>query len=250
MKSSRNRIVILPSYNSGSLLVRTAREARTFWSPIWVVVDGSTDGSASEAEALGTDGFRVLRLEKNCGKGGAVLHALQAAQREGITHALVMDADGQHAAASIPFFMKLSEKNPECLIAGVPVFGPDAPVERVKGRRVGNFFSRLETLGLGPQDSLFGFRVYPVIPALNILENTRTARRFDFDTVLAVRLTWTGVRTINYPVPVRYPPRLEGGVTHFRYLHDNLLLVAAHTRLLIESIPHIPHLLSFRNLCR
>lgn len=239
-------LVILPSYNSGALLPRTMLAAARFHSPVWAVLDGSTDGSESLARELGRDGFRVLTLEQNSGKGGAVLAAFREAHREGFTHAIVMDADGQHPAEAIPEFLALSAKNPAHLIAGVPLFGPDAPAERVKGRRVGNFFASVETWGLGASDSLFGFRLYPLQPSLHILESTRGARRFDFDTVLAVRLLWAGVPVINVPVPVRYPPRNEGGVTHFRYVRDNLLLTAVHVRLCLEMFAHLPKLLSLR----
>ena len=173
---SSTHVVILPSYNSGPQLARTMSAARNFWFPVWVVLDGSTDGSEDEARRLGADGFRILRLDKNSGKGGAVLHALREANREGFTHALVMDADGQHPAESIQPFMKLSETNPDAMILGYPIFGPDAPVERVKGRMVGNFFAWVETLGKGARDSLFGFRVYPVVPALEILEQRKSGR--------------------------------------------------------------------------
>jgi hypothetical protein len=157
-----------------------------------------------------------------------------------------MDADGQHPAEKIRPFFELGEKHPEALICGVPVFGPDAPAERVRGRLVGNSFAWLETLGLGPADSLFGFRLYPVEASLRVMERTRWARRFDFDTVLSVRLSWAGVHCLNVPVPVVYPPRQSGGVTHFRYLRDNLLLVAAHTRLLVEWQIHLPRLVARR----
>lgn len=243
------RVVILPSYNSGPQLARTMAAAREAWSPVWAVVDGSTDGSVQAALELGADGFRVLRMDRNSGKGGAVLHALREAHRERFTHALVMDADGQHPAESIRPFMELSVAHPEALVAGVPVFGPDAPAERVKGRKIGNCFARIATLGRGAQDSLFGFRVYPVAPALKILESTTSGRRFDFDTVLAVRLAWAGVPAINRPVPVRYPPRAEGGVTHFRYVRDNLLLTSVHARLFFGMLPRIPRLLNMHRKC-
>jgi glycosyltransferase involved in cell wall biosynthesis len=210
------------------------------------VVDGSTDGSGEAARSLGGDGFRVIELGSNSGKGGAVLAAFREALLAGFSHAIVMDADGQHAAEAIPQFQELSEKRPGHLIAGVPIFGPDAPPERVKGRRIGNFFAGLETGWLGAADSLFGFRLYPLKPALEILESTSTGRRFDFDTVLAVRLLWAGVPVINVPVPVRYPPRAEGGVTHFRYVRDNLLLTRVHVRLCLEMLLHIPRLLALR----
>jgi glycosyltransferase involved in cell wall biosynthesis len=239
-------VVVLPSFNSGPQLARTLAAARAAHPEVWVVVDGSTDGSDRLAEALGLGGVRFFRLEKNVGKGGAILAALRVAADEGVTHLLAMDADGQHPAESIRPFLELAEKHPGAFVCGVPVFGPDAPAERVKGRVIGNSFARIETLGLGAKDSLFGFRLYPVGPSLRILERTRWARRFDFDTVLAVRLSWAGLPCVNVPVPVTYPPRESGGVTHFRYLRDNLLLVAAHARLLAEWPLQVPGLLRRR----
>ncbi len=239
-------LVVLPTFNSGSRLSQTLQEARAEHSVVWVVVDGSTDGSDLEAEALGLAGVRFLRLPKNSGKGGAVLEALREASREGFTHLLAMDADGQHPAERIRPFLATAKKNPEAFLCGVPVFGPDAPPERVKGRIIGNSIARLETLDLGARDSLFGFRLYPVEPALAVMEETRWGRRFDFDTVLAVRLSWAGLPCINIPVPVTYPPRAEGGVTHFRYVRDNLLLIAAHARLLMEWPLCLPGLLRRR----
>ena len=226
--------VLLPTFNSGARLAQTLLEAHTEWRDVWVVVDGSADGSDTEAEALALEGVRFLRLAQNSGKGAAVLAALRAAHAEGFTHVLVMDADGQHPAAMIRPFFEISKNNLAAFVCGVPIFGPDAPLERVLGRMAGNFFATLETLGVGAEDSLFGFRLYPVEPALEVLEKTKWARRFDFDTVLSVRLTWAGVPCINVAVPVFYPPRSQGGVSHFCYLRDNLLLAAAHIRLLVE----------------
>jgi len=231
---SCRQLVLLPTYNSGVRLAQTLREAHAEWGDVWVVVDASTDGSDKEAESLGLQGVRLLRLQQNSGKGAAVLAALRVAHAEGFTHMLVMDADGQHPAPMIRLFFEISQNNPSAFVCGVPIFGSDAPRERVLGRFAGNFFATLETLGAGAEDSLFGFRLYPVEPALQVLENTIWARRFDFDTVLSVRLTWAGLPCINVAVPVFYPPRSEGGVSHFRYFRDNLLLVAAHIRLLLE----------------
>lgn len=243
-----NPLVILPSYNSGEQLLRTMRAAKKYCDAVWVVVDGSTDGSGERARAVAGDGFRVLMIGRNSGKGGAVLQAFREAAAAGFSHALVMDADGQHPAEAIPEFLERSRKAPGSLIAGVPVFGADAPAERIKGRLVGNAFAAFETWGMGAADSLFGFRLYPIAPALRVLESTRGGRRFDFDTVMAVRLLWAGVPAVNVPVPVRYPARSEGGVTHFRYLRDNLLLARVHVRLCLEMLPRIPHLISMR--CR
>jgi glycosyltransferase involved in cell wall biosynthesis len=224
---------LLPSYNSGPRLARTVDEVLAVWDEVRVVVDGSTDGSWQGAEEL-LGSARVWRMERNAGKGGAVLEGMRRLRGEGFTHALVMDADGQHPAGMVRPFMEYAQVG-GVFVAGVPVFGDDAPALRVWGRLAGNFCARLETRLAGVEDSLFGFRLYPLEASIAALEETRWGRRFDFDTVLAVRLAWAGVACVNVPVPVRYPPRSEGGVTHFRYLRDNALLVAAHLRLLVEA---------------
>ncbi len=230
---SGSHLVVLPSYNSGPLLAQTARAVLEHWKPVWIVLDGSTDSSVAEAHDLSRQhaALRLFTLNRNHGKGDATLVAMRAALEAGYSHALVVDADGQHPADRIGSFMQISSNHPEAMVLGVPVFGPDAPPERVKGRRIGNWFANLETLWGGVHDSLFGFRLYPLKPAVRIMESIRTARRFDFDTELVVRLFWAGVRPINQPVPVHYPPRVAGGVTHFKYLRDNLLLAGTHTRL-------------------
>ncbi len=245
---SRSHLVLLPSYNSGSLLARTVEEVATKWLPVWVVIDASTDGSGETLDAILENNPRVRRvvLPVNSGKGGAVLAGLREARAAGFTHVLVMDADGQHSAEAVRSFMERSMREPDAMILGEPIFGPDAPAERVKGRRIGNWWANLATLWGGINDSLFGFRVYPVAESLAIMESIRTARRFDFDTELAVRLYWRGVRPINIPVPVRYPPSEAGGTTQFRYLRDNLLLVGTHTRLFLGMLVRLPRLLRRR----
>jgi glycosyltransferase involved in cell wall biosynthesis len=248
MTPSSTHSVLLPSYNSGPMLARVVAEVAQRWLPVWVVIDASTDGSERALEPLLRENphLRCLVLEKNSGKGGAVLAGMRAARVAGFTHALVMDADGQHSVEAVAPFLQRSMREPDAMILGTPIFGEDAPAERVKGRRVGNWWTNLATLWGGIDDSLFGFRVYPIRETVEILGTIRTARRFDFDTEIAVRLYWRGVRPINLPTPVRYPAREAGGVTHFRYLRDNLLLVATHTRLFFGMLVRLPWLLARR----
>jgi glycosyltransferase involved in cell wall biosynthesis len=196
---------------------------------VWVVVDGSTDGS--DAALALTGGVRVIRRDRNGGKGAAVLDGLRAAAAEGFSHVLVMDGDGQHPAALIPDFFALSRRNPQAMILGAPVFDDSAPRIRVVWRRISNALTRLETMrDIG--DSLFGFRVYPVADLLAVMDATKHMRRFDFDNEAVVRLAWRGVPAINQAAPVRYFRAAEGGVSHFRYGRDNLLLAAMHARLM------------------
>ncbi len=252
VEPSSTHLVLLPSYNSGPMLVRVAEEVSKQWLPVWIVIDASTDGSERELDALAQNNPQIRRivLPENRGKGGAVLSGMKEALAAGFTHALVMDADGQHSAAAVAPFLRRSMQEPGAMILGEPIFAADAPAERVKGRRVGNWWANLATLWGGIHDSLFGFRVYPIAASVEILESIRTARRFDFDTELAVRLYWRGVRPINIRVPVCYPPREAGGTTHFRYLRDNLLLIGAHTRLFFGMLIRLPRLLALRRRSR
>lgn len=240
--------ILIPSYNSGPLLEQTVREVLDHWSPVIVVLDGSDDGSGDFLSKLAREdeGLHVLRRSGNGGKGAAILSGLELAEQLGMTHAAVFDADGQHAAMDIPRFISASRSRPEAMILGLPVFGPDAPAVRLWGRKIGNWWTNLETLWGGIGDSLFGFRIYPVAQSLGILRRIPDGRGFDFDTQLAVRLYWEGVPPLNIPTRVRYLPRESGGVTHFQYLRDNILLVRVHTGLFFRSILLWPRLIRFR----
>jgi glycosyltransferase involved in cell wall biosynthesis len=240
------RLVLIPSYNTGSKLLETVQEARAAWAPVWVVVDGSTDGSdALLHDAVRDDPHvRLLTLPTNSGKGAAVLVGLREAEAAGFTHALVMDADGQHPATCIPAFMEAAAADPDALILGKPIFGADAPLLRVRGRRISNWWANLETLGAGIGDSLFGFRVYPIGPLLRVMQRSRWMRRFDFDPEASVRLSWAGLPLVNLPAPVRYLKVEEGGVSHFRYGRDNMLLTCMHVRLVLGMLVRLPLLIA------
>ena len=242
---TRRQLVLIPSYDTGERVYQTVREARAQWQPVWVVVDGSTDGTAEGLQRLAAadPGLRVFVLPHNQGKGAAVLHGLQQAQAEGYTHALTMDADGQHPADLIPAFMRASAARPEVMVLGRPVFDASAPLLRVRGRKVSNAWTNLETLGAGVADSLYGFRVYPVAPLVAVMQGQRWMRRFDFDTEAVVRLAWRGVKPVNVDAPVKYLRPEEGGVSHFRYGRDNVLLTWMHTRLMIGFVLRLPLLL-------
>ena len=245
MLASTTHLVLIPSYNPGAKVYETVRAARQYWSPVWVVVDGSNDGSAEGLRAMAAEdsGLRVTVLPYNQGKGAAVLHGLEQAAQAGFTHILTMDSDGQHPPESIPVFMAESSKQPAAMILGVPVFEADAPSLRVQGRRVSNWWANLETLWAGIGDSLFGFRIYPIEPLRRVMRYQPWMRHFDFDPEAVVRLCWRGVRPINLPAPVRYYRTDQGGVSHFRYLRDNLLLSWMHTRLFIGFVVRLPVLL-------
>lgn len=238
MTPSTTHFVLVPSYNTGRRLLSTVTEALAAWAPVWVVVDGSTDGSERPVIELARSEprLRVLVLSRNGGKGAAVLAGAEAALREGFSHALVMDADGQHPADRIVDFMQASLDDSRALVLGRPVFGPEAPLVRLKGRKLSVGLVRWEIMGDGIDDPLFGFRVYPLAPLVRVLRGTWGARRYDFDPEVAVRLFWSGVPTKNIPASCRYLSPSDGGVSHFHYVRDNVRMVWLHTRLITEFI--------------
>ena len=245
MIASKTHLVLIPSYNPGPKVYATVREARAVWNPVWVVIDGSTDDSVAGLQAMARedDGLRVIHLPQNVGKGAAVLHGLDLAAAQGYTHALTMDSDGQHPAELIPQFMAVSAGQPKAMILGKPIFDASAPRIRVNGRKISNGWANLETLWAGIGDSLFGFRIYPIRPLQAVMRGQRWMRRFDFDPEAVVRLSWRGVPAINLDAPVRYFAAGEGGVSHFKYLRDNLLLTWMHTRLVLGFLLRLPLLL-------
>ena len=129
------------------------------------------------------------------------------------------------------------------MVLGQPVFDASAPLLRLRGRKVSNWWANLETLWMGVNDSLFGFRVYPVSPLRQIMEKSAWMRRFDFDVEAVVRLCWRGVKPLNVPAPCRYLTAAEGGVSHFDYWRDNKLLTWMHTRLFVGFLIRLPVLL-------
>ena len=248
MTPSNTHLVLIPSFNPGARLRTTVQEARAQWCPVWVVVDGSTDGSREVLEDMARSDpqLRVIVRSANGGKGAALLDGLREAQRAGFSHALTMDSDGQHPTERINAFMQASRAAPDAMILGEPVFDASAPRIRVRGRRIANWCTNLETLWAGIRDTLFGFRVYPIDPLVAVMDSTRFMRGFDFDAEAAVRLSWRGVRALNLPAAVRYFTPQQGGVSHFDYWRDNVALTTMYLRLFPGFVLRLPLLIARR----
>jgi len=231
--------LVAPVYNHGALAQRLAGDTQDLGLMLFLIDDASTVETASLEAAATLSHVRLLRHEKNQGKGGAVMTGLRAAYGAGFTHALQIDADGQHAAGDIPAFLSLAKAEPDAVICGRPVFDKTVPLSRLIGRYVTHVWIWIETLSLDIKDSMCGFRVYPLGRTIAVLDSASLGRRMDFDPEILVRLHWTGVSVRFFPTKVVY---LEGGRSNFRLVSDNWLITCMHTRLFFGMLLRLPQL--------
>lgn len=221
---------VIPTFDNPATL-RAVAEAVRAYLPVIIVDDGSGPGGRALVEALGHEGVaHVHHRERNGGKGAAVTTGFEVARTLGYTHALQVDADGQHELDDLPVFLAAARARPEALILGAPIFDASAPMGRRIGREITRFWTNVETFGRVIDDPMCGFRVYPLEPACRVAP--RCGPRMDFDIEVAVRLVWAGLPVVNLPTRVRYP---EGGVSHFHMLRDNARISWMHSKLVVES---------------
>lgn len=234
--------IVIPNYNHVAVIEAVLTELSALSLPIIMVNDGSSS-EASEVMCYCAGKFESLTLiehQKNQGKGGAVQTGLLTADKLGFTHAIQVDADGQHDLNDIKTLINLGKTHPNSLISGRPVYDESVPKVRLYSRYITHFWVWIETLSFSVKDSMCGFRCYPVAITAKLLREKRLGKRMDFDIEIMVRLYWRGVKSIFMPTKVIYP---EGGSSHFRALEDNILISWMHTRLFFGMLPRIPKLL-------
>lgn len=211
-----------------------------------IVDDGSSVACAEALSALAAadpDDLTLSRLPENQGKGGAVMHGLRLAAQAGYSHALQVDADGQHALEDAAALLAAAQARPEAVVCGAPVFDPSSPLGRRLGRKLTNLWVWINTLSFDIPDAQCGFRVYPLAPCLKVLGSAELGKRMAFDIEILVRLHWQGSPVHCLPTRVRYP---EGGRSHFRLLGDNWGISATHARLFFGMLRRSPGLLRRR----
>lgn len=234
--------VLIPCYNHGAMMPGVLARLKPFNLPCIVVDDGSDAATQQQLDNLVAEqpGVTLIRLAENAGKGAAVMRGLQAAADAGFSHAVQVDADGQHAIEDIPKLLALAEQQPAALISGQPIYDDSIPRSRLYGRWVTHVWVWIETLSLQLKDSMCGFRVYPVAPTLQLAKHATIGKRMDFDTEVMVRLYWQGNTSYFVPTRVTYP---LDGLSHFDALKDNVRISLMHTRLFFGMLPRIPSLL-------
>ena len=232
---------VIPVYNHGEAVGAVAANVRACGLHCILVDDGSSADCAAVLDALAqAPDVTLVRLALNQGKGGAMMAGLRAAAAAGFSHALQIDADGQHDAGDIPLFLEQAARAPAAVICGMPVYDESVPAVRYYGRYGSHVWMWIVSLSFALRDSMCGFRVYPLDSVVALLDSRRLGRRMDFDPEVLVRLQWRGVRIVNVPTRVTYPP---DGVSHFRYGSDNALIVAMYARLFFGMLLRLPVLL-------
>ncbi len=225
---------IIPTFNNPNTIVDVARQVARAIGNVIVVDDGSDSAAREAAKTLvGENGIEVIFRPQNGGKGAALMTGFLAAKERNFTHALQIDADGQHDVADIPNFLAASQACPTALVLGQPIFDSTAPKSRLWARRVSIFWCSVETMSRAIGDPLCGYRVYPIDAAIR---SATHGNGMDFDVEIAVRIVWQGAPIVHVPTHVRYFSRESGGVSHFRPFRDTWLISKMHTRLFFEAV--------------
>ena len=241
--------IVIPFFNHPGAIADVVSALKSLNLPCFIVDDGSDEPSRQVlSQIAGRESWvSVLRLPKNGGKGAAVMAGCDAALAAGFTHALQIDADGQHDVADAAHVLEVARQNPEAMVSGEAIYDSTVPRSRRYGRYLTHVWVWINTLSLDIRDSMCGLRAYPLAITCGIWRRSRIGHRMDFDTEIMVRLHWEGVRIIAVPTRVTYP---SDGVSHFKMLEDNVFISGMHTRLFFGMLWRLPRLLSRRLLQR
>lgn len=237
--------IVIPCYNHGATIFGMVERLSSYGLPIFIVDDGSDIVTATALQTLAAREslVRLFRLTENQGKGAAVMHGLREAQANGFSHALQIDADGQHDSDDVARFLAAGQSYPSAVISGQPIYDESVPKGRLYGRYLTHVWVWIETLSFAIGDSMCGFRLYPLSAVIPLIKRVNISKRMNFDIEILVRLVWQGVPVQNLSTRVTYP---KDGVSHFDLFRDNVRISGTHTKLVLGMILRLPWLLARR----
>ncbi len=246
MSDSLKYCFIIPCYQHSKFLDLVLNSLEPFNYPVILVNDGSDEANSLEIKTISSKykNIKLLVHSKNQGKGAAVKTAFKEAYSDGYTHAIQVDSDGQHELQKVSDMVAISKQYPRAVISGKPVYDESVPAGRLYGRKFTQMWVYFETFSTKLEDTMCGFRIYPLAQTVKLINEAYIGQKMDFDIEILVKLFWRGVTTKYVPVKVVYP---DDGVSHFRMLKDNWLIIKMHTRLMFGMIPRIPKLLFKKN---
>jgi len=232
---------VIPVYNHEDALPQVVAALRGAELACVLVDDASSPACAAVMDRLAEQAdIHLLRLPRTQGKGGAVMAGLREAARLGFSHALQVDADGQHDLSDLAAFLDASRAEPQALICGYPHYDASVPKGRLYARYLTHVWVWINCLSLSIRDSMCGFRVYPLPATLALIDNVAIGQRMDFDTEILVRLAWREQPMRWLPIRVHYP---QDGLSHFRLWHDNVLISKMHAKLFFGMLARAPQIL-------
>lgn len=232
---------VIPIYNHEQAVQAVVHALLAQGLPCVLVDDASQASCAAVLDRLARlENIWLVRLARNQGKGGAVMAGLVEAHRLGFSHALQVDADGQHDLSDVKRFVEASAARPEALICGYPRYDASVPKGRLYARYLTHVWVWINTLSLSIRDSMCGFRVYPLAAVLPVIERGGLGKRMDFDPEVLVRLHWVEQPMHWLHTRVHYP---ADGVSHFRPFEDNVLISRMHARLFFGMLARLPVIL-------
>ena len=226
---------LVPVYNNHMTIANVVRALLEQLDFVIVVDDGSSDGTETIVDRLKQelpDRVEVLHHQENQGKGAAVQSGLHRANAMGFTHAIQVDADGQHDLDDLPKFLQGIEEHPRAMLLGAPIFDGDIPAIRKHGRKLTQAMIALEMGYWDVPDAMCGFRAYPVAA---ICKLGKMDPRMSFDQEVMIRAHWAGIPLQRIPTRVRYLAPEEGGISHFKMVNDNVRHTWAHIRLILQA---------------
>jgi glycosyltransferase involved in cell wall biosynthesis len=236
-----NPCAVIPVYDHERTVSAVVHELLKAGLPCVLVDDGSSPSCAAVLQALaGEENVYLVRLPINQGKGGAVMTGFREAARQGFSHALQVDADGQHDLSDVSLFLDASRRAPEAVICGYPQYDASVPKVRLYARYLTHFWVWVNSLSLQIRDSMCGFRLYPLTPTIKLIDSVQVGKRMDFDSDILVRLSWRNQPMRWLPTRVHYP---LDGVSHFRLFRDNVLITKMHTKLFFGMLVRMPLIL-------
>lgn len=241
--SSFRTCIVIPVYNHEDSIGKILPALLDHQLPIILVDDGSDVSCQIKLQQLASqyDQVALVRLSINRGKGGAVKAGLFRALDLGFSHAIQIDADGQHHSEDIGRFLEQAKENPSAIICGIPIYDQSVPLIRYYARYLTHIWIWINTLSLKVKDSMCGFRVYPLAKAAELLDGSTMGDRMDFDPEILVHWVWDGGDIINIPTKVGYP---IDGVSHFAPWRDNYLISKMHTKLFFLMLIKSPRLIT------
>lgn len=233
---------IIPNYNHPQVIDDVLLKIKPYGFPCYLVDDGSNESTRKLLMRLAEEHnwVKYIRMDHNQGKGAAVMTGFEKAYSDGVTHAIQVDADGQHDLKDIVKLVRVAKENPQKLISGQPIYDESIPKSRYYARYLTHVWVWVETLSFGITDSMCGFRVYPLKETCDLIQKQFIGKRMDFDTEIMVKLYWKEVYPIMISTKVIYP---KNNTSNFNIWHDNWLITKMHVRLVFGMLIRVPALL-------